>query len=115
MRAPIALTMGEPAGIGGETALKTWRDRAESVPPFFVIDNPARLQQLADDLGLAAPVQAIGKPGDAATCFETALPVLALSHDVEARAGNPSSPRRALPIPVTRNFSPHSPARTLKR
>ena len=98
MRAPIALTMGEPAGIGGEIALKTWRDRAESVPPFFVIDNPARLQQLADDLGLAAPVQAIGKPGDAAACFETALPVLALSHDVEARAGKPDTTTAAAGI-----------------
>ena len=25
--APLALTMGEPAGIGGELALKAWADR----------------------------------------------------------------------------------------
>ncbi len=96
--APIALTMGEPAGIGGEIALKAWLDRAAGVPPFFVIDSPARLQQLAADLGLTVPVQAINKPGDAAACFATALPVLALSRGVEARAGKPETATAAAVI-----------------
>ena len=98
MRAPIALTMGEPAGIGGEIALKAWRDRAVSVPPFFLIDSPSRLQQLAAELSLAVPVQAISKPGNAAACFETALPVLASSHDVKARAGKPDAATAAAVI-----------------
>ena len=98
MRAPIALTMGEPAGIGGEIALKAWRDRAAGVPPFFLIDNPARLQQLAADLSLAVPVQAISKPSDAAACFENALPLLPLSHDVKAHAGKPETATAAAVI-----------------
>ena len=40
---PLALTMGEPAGIGGEIAIKAWLRRAEGVPPFYVIDDPGRL------------------------------------------------------------------------
>ena len=98
MRAPIALTMGEPAGIGGEIALKAWRDRAAGVPPFFLIDNPARLQQLAADLSLAVPVQAISKPSDAAACFENALPLLPLSHDVKPHAGKPETATAAAVI-----------------
>ncbi|MDA0229181.1 MAG: 4-hydroxythreonine-4-phosphate dehydrogenase PdxA [Proteobacteria bacterium] len=98
MHAPIAVTMGEPAGIGSEIALKAWRDRALGVAPFFVIDSPARLQQLAIDLGLAVPVQEIDDPSDAALCFETALPVLALSQEVEAQAGQPETSTAAAVI-----------------
>ncbi|MGC2521035.1 MAG: 4-hydroxythreonine-4-phosphate dehydrogenase, partial [Stellaceae bacterium] len=43
MELPLALTMGEPAGIGGEIALKAWLGRAEGVPVFYVIDDPERL------------------------------------------------------------------------
>jgi 4-hydroxythreonine-4-phosphate dehydrogenase len=75
---PLALTMGEPAGIGGEIALKAWRAlRADAgVTPFFVIDDPERLERLGRRLRLDAPVAAIAAPGDAAAVFRTALPVL---------------------------------------
>lgn len=89
LNAPIALTMGEPAGIGGEIALKSWLRRGEGVPPFFAIDSPARLHNLAADLSLPVPVQKANAPGEAAACFDTALPVLPLAHDVEAVAGQP--------------------------
>ena len=33
---PLALTMGEPAGIGGEIALKAWLERNNRhIPPFY--------------------------------------------------------------------------------
>ena len=36
---PLAITMGEPAGIGGEIALKAWlAHQRERLPPFFAID-----------------------------------------------------------------------------
>ena len=53
---PVALTMGEPAGIGAEIALKAWYGRGASLPPFFVIDDPDRLAALAQSIGLAVPV-----------------------------------------------------------
>ncbi|MGH6995237.1 MAG: 4-hydroxythreonine-4-phosphate dehydrogenase PdxA, partial [Stellaceae bacterium] len=78
MTAPLALTMGEPAGIGGEITLMAWRDRATSaVPPFFIIDDPARLATLARTIGVNVPVQKIDDPSEALRVFSGALPVLA--------------------------------------
>ena len=74
--APVALTMGEPAGIGGELSLKAWARRAEGLPAFFAIDDPARLAALAARLGLDVPVRAITGPAEASAIFPHALPVL---------------------------------------
>ena len=41
--APLAVTMGEPAGIGGELSLKAWSMRQRGARPFFVLDDAARL------------------------------------------------------------------------
>jgi len=79
--------MGEPAGIGGEITLKSWLRRAEGVPPFFAIDNPARLEALAGALKLAVPLQEISDPSGAASLFDTALPVLPLMLANEAVPG----------------------------
>lgn len=72
---PLALTMGEPAGIGGELTLKAWLQR-ESLPVFFALDDPERLTVLAKQLGWAVPVQAIHDPAEANIVFPQALPVL---------------------------------------
>jgi 4-hydroxythreonine-4-phosphate dehydrogenase len=72
----LALTMGEPAGIGGEISLKAWLGDGVATPAFFVIDDPARLQRLADGLDLAVPVRAIDAPADATDVFAECLPVL---------------------------------------
>ena len=40
-RLPIAMTMGEPAGIGPELTLRAWARRAETGAPFFAIADPA--------------------------------------------------------------------------
>jgi len=74
--APIAVTMGEPAGIGGEIALKAWAALHNNGPAFFIIDNIGRLAALAKTLRLDTPVQAISAPGEAAGVFAAALPVL---------------------------------------
>ncbi len=87
--APVALTMGEPAGIGGEIALKAWRRRINGVPPFFAIDDPDRLRALAARLGMAVPVTAIAAPGDAQAVFPTALPVLPQALAVAVPPGHP--------------------------
>jgi 4-hydroxythreonine-4-phosphate dehydrogenase len=80
MSAPLALTLGEPAGIGGEITLKAWLARhAEHLPPFFVLDAPERLINLAAALRLDIPVRAIAAPEDAAAIFATALPVLPIA------------------------------------
>ena len=96
--APLLLTMGEPAGIGGEIALKAWLRRAEGVPAFAAIDNPERLAALAAALGLAVPVRAIAAPCEAAAVFPAALPVLPQRLGAPAVAGRPSAATAAAVI-----------------
>jgi 4-hydroxythreonine-4-phosphate dehydrogenase len=86
---PLALTMGEPAGIGGEIALAAWRRRDQGVSPFYVLDHPDRLSALANGLGWNIAVRAIGAPAEAAAVFADAVPVLPLSAAPRARAGRP--------------------------
>ncbi|MGE0409368.1 MAG: 4-hydroxythreonine-4-phosphate dehydrogenase PdxA [Amphiplicatus sp.] len=78
---PLALTMGEPGGVGGEIAIKAWRALNKTGPVFFVIDDPARLE------ALGALVARIGAPRDAGAVFAEKLPVLALRSPVKARPG----------------------------
>lgn len=97
-RKPIALTMGEPAGIGGELSLRAWLDRQSlGLPPFFAIDEPKRLTQLAERLGWTVPVAEIGSPGEATDIFETALPVLPLTLRGSTTPGHPD-PRNAASV-----------------
>jgi len=95
---PIALTMGEPAGIGGEITLKAWLRRAEGVPPFFAIDDPDRLGRLAETLGWTVPVRAVAGPEEAAACFGEALGVLPrrLAHPVLMGRPDPANARAVI-------------------
>jgi 4-hydroxythreonine-4-phosphate dehydrogenase len=86
---PLAVTMGEPAGVGGELSLKAWLARGEKARPFFAIDDPARLAALAAKLGLAVPVREIKTPAQAAAAFATALPVLGVPLKTPVTAGQP--------------------------
>jgi 4-hydroxythreonine-4-phosphate dehydrogenase len=87
VRLPLALTMGEPAGIGGEIALMAWSRRGEGVPPFFLLDDPDRLQALSRRIGFTMPLAAIERPEEAAARFADALPVLPLTLSAPAVPG----------------------------
>jgi len=88
--APVAVTMGEPAGIGGELTLRAWQARcaATTGAAFFAVDDPARLRRLAQQLALAVDIVEIATPGDAARVFPRALPVLPQPLAVPARPGH---------------------------
>ncbi|PWC53160.1 4-hydroxythreonine-4-phosphate dehydrogenase PdxA [Azospirillum sp. TSO22-1] len=89
-RLPLAVTMGEPAGIGGEIVLKAWAERRSTgVPPFVVLDDPDRLTRLASLIGLAAPVRAVAGPEEAGAVFDSALPVLPLALAAPVEPGRP--------------------------
>ena len=90
---PLALTMGEPAGIGGDITLLAWTRKGEGIPPFLVIDDPQRLQDLSRVLGLAVPIQAIASAADAWEVFPHALPVLpqSLIHGVAPGRPDPAN------------------------
>ena len=89
---PLALTMGEPAGIGGEITLKIWANKKQNqVPPFFIIDDPSRLRMLARRLKIDIPIKEIRSPEAADKTFDEALPVLALPMEVKTKPGKPTT------------------------
>lgn len=88
-RRPLALTMGEPAGIGGELTLKAWLDRA-GLPAFVAIDDPAHLAALAAALALPVPIRVVGSVAEAAAVFDDALPVLPSPLASAVTPGKPS-------------------------
>jgi 4-hydroxythreonine-4-phosphate dehydrogenase len=87
----VALTMGEPAGIGGEISLLAWRRRHEGVPWFFCIDDPDRLTELARRINVDVPVREISDASEAARCFDRALPVLAQRLPCPVEPGRPEA------------------------
>ncbi|NKB43765.1 MAG: 4-hydroxythreonine-4-phosphate dehydrogenase PdxA [Alphaproteobacteria bacterium] len=91
--APVVVTMGDPAGIGGDCLLKAWTEHRASLPPFFVIDDPGRLGALALKLKLDCSIQTIADPSEAHAQFEKALPVLPVDPPLSAPAelGTPDS------------------------
>jgi 4-hydroxythreonine-4-phosphate dehydrogenase len=85
----LALTLGEPAGIGPDLALSVWRRRSElDVPPFYLVADPDFLKSRAERLGLDVPVAAV-TPQTAAAAFGSALPVVAIDVAVSAAPGRP--------------------------
>jgi len=91
MTLPLAVTMGEPAGIGGEIALRAWLDHRDGIPAFYLIDDPDRLASLARRLDWPVPVRAIDAPARAATVFVEALPVAPIGKTIRAEPGCPDA------------------------
>lgn len=81
----IALTMGDPAGIGLELALTAWRHGAA---PFFLLADPEAVSRLDRALGLSTPIETT-TPERAAEAFARALPVVPLEARVNAAPGKP--------------------------
>jgi 4-hydroxythreonine-4-phosphate dehydrogenase len=85
----LALTLGEPAGIGPDLALSVWRRRsALDVPPFYLIADPDFLKSRAELLRLDVPIVTV-TPRTAAAAFGSALPVVAIDVPVTAAPGRP--------------------------
>lgn len=78
---PLALTMGEPAGIGAEIARGAWQALRTTGPAFVLIDDAARLA--------GGPVRVVEGPEEAAAVFAEALPVL---HRPLPRPATPGRP-----------------------
>jgi 4-hydroxythreonine-4-phosphate dehydrogenase len=89
MALPLALTMGEPAGVGGEIALKAWLENRRDLPPFYLIDDPDRLVSLARRLDWPIPIRSIDTPDRAPSLFGDALPVLPIDATIRAQPGRP--------------------------
>lgn len=75
---PLALSLGDPAGVGPELIAAAWAAREEEqLPPFFVAGGADVLRAAAAQRGLAVPVVELFHPNEAFEQFDYALPVLA--------------------------------------
>jgi 4-hydroxythreonine-4-phosphate dehydrogenase len=89
MIAPLALTLGEPAGIGPDITLAAWsRRRQWALPPFYVTGDPALLARRAQLLGLDVPIVS-ADPQTAGHAFAKALPVADCGAPSTAAPGHP--------------------------
>ncbi|HWG05444.1 MAG TPA: 4-hydroxythreonine-4-phosphate dehydrogenase PdxA [Beijerinckiaceae bacterium] len=86
----LALTQGDPSGIGPEIAVKAWLAGAPEDYPFFLLADPDHLARVTAALGLEAPI-AIVEPTKAAAVFATALPVVPLTTRVIGKPGAPDA------------------------
>ena len=88
---PLAVSVGDPAGIGPDVILKSWSTReATGVHPFYVIADPEQLRARADAMKLDVsllPCQA----DKAAGLFRDALPVVPLEAKFTAAIGAPDT------------------------
>ncbi len=88
-RQPLALTLGEPAGIGPDLTLALWRRRVElDLPPFYLIGDIEFLTRRARLLKLDVALHEV-TPAQANAAFERALPVVPLGLAVTASPGKP--------------------------
>ena len=84
----LALTMGDPAGIGIELAVKAWHALRETGPSFIFLADPDALAGVKFGI--------IDDP--AAARFGEALPVLPLKLDARVQPGQPDTANAAATI-----------------
>ncbi|HEY9233472.1 MULTISPECIES: 4-hydroxythreonine-4-phosphate dehydrogenase PdxA [Phenylobacterium] len=86
---PLALTMGDPAGVGPEIIFKAWTQLRDSGPPFVVVGDVQSMASVSG-AGMRA-VRRVTSPKEALGVFPNALPVLDLPLRCPVVAGKPSS------------------------
>jgi 4-hydroxythreonine-4-phosphate dehydrogenase len=83
---PLAISLGDPAGIGPEVIAKCWDSRGEfGLPPFVVIGDPRAVAVVWD-----GPIELVDDPSDADSAFDIGLPLIQLNSAEEDRPGHPS-------------------------
>ena len=81
---PLAVTLGDPAGIGPEIITAAWVGRAADAPPFVVYGDAGSLERVG------SPVLRVARPQDAADVFADALPVIDMPLPSPVSPGAPS-------------------------
>ena len=96
---PLALSLGDPAGVGPELIAEAWVQRkALGLPAFLVAGGAHVLQGAAASRGLDLPVALITDPRQAATAFADALPVMVEAGEGLFRPGQPDNAGAALAL-----------------
>src|SRR3981081_1425673 len=89
MAKPLALTLGEPAGIGPDIAIAAWLRRSElKLPAFYLAGDRDFLGRRAALLGLDIKLKDV-RTEDAVATFPDALPVVATGHAATAQPAQP--------------------------
>jgi 4-hydroxythreonine-4-phosphate dehydrogenase len=89
MEKPLALTLGEPAGIGPDIAIAAWLRRHElKLPPFYLAGDGDCLARRARVLGVDVMLKDV-RAEDAVATFADALPVVSTGHTATAPPGQP--------------------------
>jgi 4-hydroxythreonine-4-phosphate dehydrogenase len=83
---PLAVSLGDPAGIGPEVVAKCWDERANfDLPPFVAIGDPRSVTRVWD-----GPIEVIDDPRQADSAFDYALPLIQISAADDDLPGHPS-------------------------
>src|SRR3954452_15449475 len=83
---PLAISLGDPAGIGPEILAKCWDNRsAFDLPPFVAIGDGRSLDAVWD-----GPIEVIDDPRDADSAFDVGLPLIQVAAADADIPGHPS-------------------------
>ena len=83
---PIAVSLGDPAGIGPEVIAKCWDHRSRfELAPFVAIGDPRAIERVWD-----GPIEPIDDPRYASDAFDVGLPVIQLLTPEVDVPGHPS-------------------------
>ena len=83
---PLAISMGDPAGIGPEIVAKAWMAREQrALPSFALVGDPDATRTVWN-----GPIETVATMSEAEAVFARALPVLVASDAGSVRPGKPS-------------------------
>jgi 4-hydroxythreonine-4-phosphate dehydrogenase len=89
MPRPLALTLGEPAGIGPDITFAAWRRRDElKLDPFYILADPKFLRARAERMAVNIPITVVDPPM-AGAAFKSALPVVDIGIGITAEPSQP--------------------------
>ena len=87
LRTPLAISLGDPAGIGPEVIAKCWDNRDSfSLPPFVAIGDPLSVTAVWD-----GPIELVDDPRQAEAAFDYGLPLIQLNAPRPDVPGHPSA------------------------
>ena len=82
---PLAIALGDPAGIGPEIVAKAWDARVQyGLSPFFAIGDKRSIEAV-----WSGPIQLITSPDEAPACFNRSLPVIQIQDTGTIIPGEP--------------------------
>ena len=83
---PLAVSLGDPAGIGPEVVAKCWDNRAAfDLPPFVAIGDPRSVAAVWD-----GPIELVADPSEADAAFDYGLPLIQILAPQVDVPGHPS-------------------------